>query len=150
MEILPHLWINYYTNNYSCIKEKKIKNIVHLSKISGMFKKLDVEEISIPLDYRDNQTIEEQNNIVYQHLDDVCNYIHEKIMINEKVLLLGYLEKQDIDIFIVAYLMKFGKYKMEDAILSLKTKKNNVFLPKCYFQIALQNFYNDCLNNSLF
>lgn len=140
MEVLPHFWINYYNENLDIIKTKNIKNIIHLSKYEPFIKN-DIEEIRIPLEYNDQQTLEEQNNIMYQHLFDITDYIHEKIMNNQNILLLGYTDKQDIDTIVVAYYIKYGKVNIRDAILFLKSKKDNIFNPKCLFFFSLNKFY---------
>jgi len=147
MEILPHFWIGYYKENLYFIKEKKIKNIIHLSKKEEFIQKFNTEEIKIPIDYTEDNTYEEQNNIIYQHLFDITDYIHNKIINNEKILLLGYEYKQDIDTIIVAYLIRYAKLNIHDSILFLKTKKENLFSPKCLFYFSLNRFYNQLNNN---
>lgn len=142
MEILPYFWIGYYKENLYYIKEKKIENIIHLSKKENFFKINGIEEIIIPIDYTDDNTYEEQNNIIYQHLFDITDYIHSKLINNEKVLLLGYEHKQDIDTIIVSYLIRYGKLNIYDSIYFLRTKKENIFSPKCLFYISLNRFYN--------
>jgi len=143
MEVLPHFWINYYNENYYIIKEKKIKNIIHLSKYEPYIKKMDLDEIRIPLDYNEDESMEKQNIIIYQHLYDVTDYIHNKIINNEKVMLLGKYGTQDLDVFVVAYLIRFAKVNIQSAILFLKSKKKNIFDPKCLFYFALNKFYNE-------
>jgi hypothetical protein len=147
MEILPHFWISYYKENYNIIKEKKIKNVIHLSKYEPFIKKMDLDEIRIPIDYDDEESFEQQNIIIYQHLYDVTDYIHEKIMNNEKVMLLGHCEKQDLDVFVVAYLIRFGKINIQTSTLFLKSKKKDIFEPKCLFYFALNKFYNELNKN---
>jgi hypothetical protein len=142
MEILPHFWIGYYNDDLYFIKEKKIKNIIHLSKKEKFIKILNTEEIVIPIDYNDNDTYEEQNNTMYEHLFDITNYIHDKIINNQKVLLLGYEYKQDIDTIIISYLIRYGKLNIHNSILFLRTKKENIFSPKCLFYLSLNKFYN--------
>ena len=71
MEILPHFWIGYYHNkNIKLIKEKNIKNIIHLSKKENFIKKFNTEEIKIPIDYTEEHTYEEQNNIKFEVVDN--------------------------------------------------------------------------------
>jgi len=147
MEILPHFWISYYNENYSIIKEKRIKNVIHLSKNEKFIKKLDLDEIRIPIDYDEYESMETQNNIIYQHLFDVTDYIHEKIINNENVILFGQYNKQDLDVFIVAYLIRFGKLNIQNSILFLKSKKKDIFDPKCLFFFALNKFYNELNKN---
>lgn len=142
MEILPHFWIGYYKENSNIIiKQKKIKNIIHLSKYETFIKKMDVEEIRVPIDYDDTSSIDEINDIMYQQLYDITDFIHTKIMNNENVLLLGYLNKQDIDVIVIAYFIRYGKININNAILFLKSKKIDIFYPKCLFYHSLNKFY---------
>jgi len=147
MEILPHFWISYYKSNLNIIKKKNIKNIIHLSKTELFIKKTDLEEIRIPIDYDENDSYEEKNNILYQYIFDITDYIHEKIINNENILLLGYEYKQDIDAIIIAYIIRFGKINTNDAIFFLKSKKKYVFDPKCIFYPALNKFYYEINKN---
>lgn len=144
MEILPHFWINYsLTDNLPIIKKKKIKYIVHLFKYSTFFKIKDVEEIRIPIDYKEEDSLEQKNIILYQHLFDITDYIHDKIINNEKILIIGDEEKQDLDCIIIAYFIKYGKMTISESITFLHTKKDNIFLPKIIFFHALNKFYHD-------
>ena len=146
MEILPHFWIGYYKENLHIIKTKKIKNIIHLSKNEPYIKKNDIEQIRVPIDYDENQSLEVQNNIMYQHLYDITDYIHEKIINNSNILLIGYINKQDIDTIVISYFIKFGKLTIRESILFYKSKKEHIFNPKCSFYHALNKFYNNNLN----
>ena len=144
MEILPHFWIGYYHNkNIKLIKEKNIKNIIHLSKNEDYKKNMNLEEIRIPIDYTDDDSYEFINNSLYQHLFDITEYIHEKILNNENILLMGYEDKQDIDSIIIAYFIRYGKLNIHDSIVYLRTKKSNIFYPKCIFYFSLNKFYNE-------
>ena len=141
MEVLPHFWITYYNNNLFIIKKKKINHIIHLSKNESFIKKNNIEELRIPIDYNDSQSYEEQNNIMYQYLFDITDYIHEKILNNENILLIGYEYKQDIETIVVSYYIRFGHLNIRDSIIFLKSKKNDIFEPKCLFYPALNKFY---------
>jgi len=141
MEILPHFWINYYSKNNNFIKEKKISYIIHLSKNESFIKKNYIEEIRIPIDYNEKNNLEEINNIMYQYLFDITDCIHQKILENNNILIIGYNTRQDIETIIVAYLIKYGKLNVNQAILFLKTKKTNSFEPRVNFFHALNRFY---------
>lgn len=143
MEILPHFWISHYGTDVFFIKKKKIKNIIHLSKKEPFLKKNDIEEIRIVIDYKEDDSYEQMNNLMFQQLSDITEYIHDKIINNEKILLIGYHHKQDLDSIIVAYLLKYAKLSIHDAILFLKSKKDDIFSPKCLFYFALNKFYNN-------
>ena len=143
MEILPHLWIGYYSDKFiRLIKEKNIKNIIHLSKNNSFTKIQNIEEIRVPIDYNEDDTYEHMNNMLYQQLFDITDYIHNKIINNQKVLLIGHDYRQDIDSILIAYYMRYGKLTIRDSIIFLKSKKYNIFSPKCLFYDALNRFYN--------
>jgi hypothetical protein len=143
MEVLPHFWVEYYNEKYiEIIKRKNINYIIHLSKNEPFFKN-NIEQIRIVIDYHDSDSYETQNNIMYQYLYDITDNIHDKIINNKKVLLLGYSNKQDIDTIIISYFIRFGKLNIHDSILFLKSKKNDIFNPKCNFYFALNKFYNN-------
>jgi protein-tyrosine phosphatase len=146
MEILPHFWIHYYNNEgkLKIIKNKKINTIIHLSKNNSFLKNnSDIEEIRIPIDYNDSNSYEEQNNIMYQYLFDITDFIHNKITNNEKILLIGEDQKQDLDTIIVAYFIRYGRMTIYNSTIYLKTKKKNVFEPKCLFYASLNKFYEE-------
>jgi hypothetical protein len=147
MEILPHFWIGYYHNFIHMIKEKRIKHILYLSKTEEFIKKKDMEQIRIPIDYDIDSSIEEKNNILYQHLFDITEYIHEKVNMNKNILLLGDQDRQDIDVIICCYFIRYGKISIEDSIQFLKSKKKNIFFPKCFFYSALSQFYERIKKN---
>lgn len=146
MEILPHFWIGYYENDeFSFIQKKGIRCILHISKHIRFFKNSDIEELHAPIDYDDNQdSFEIQNTAMYQQLADITNYIHERIMDNETVLLMCSIGKQDLETILVAYYIRYAKLSIEHAIEFLKTKMENIFYPKCIFYLALKRFKRDC------
>lgn len=142
MEILPRFWICYYNESYiHLLKEKKIRNILHISKKESFTKMEHLEEIRIPINYNEHDSIEHMNNILFQQLFDITEYIHDKLLTNQKILLIGYDDKQDIDNLITAYLIRYGKLTVKDAILFLRSKKKNIFVPKILFYDSLNKFY---------
>jgi hypothetical protein len=147
MEILPHFWITYNKENLHIIKEKKIKNIIHLSKKESFIGLDKLNEIKICIDYNYEQTYEEINTIMYQYLFDITEYIHDKIINNESILLIGLFDKQDVDVIIVAYYIRYGNMTIQDSIRFLKTKKDDIFNPKCLFYSSLNKFYYELNKN---
>ena len=141
MEVLPHFWITYYLKNNNFIKEKKINYIIHLSKHESFIKKNYIEEIRILIDYTEKDNLEDINNIMYQYLFDITDYIHQKILENNNVLIIGYDNKQDIETIVAAYFIKYGKLNINQAVLFLKTKKKDIFEPRVNFFNALNRFY---------
>ena len=143
MEVLPHFWITFYNENLNIIRDKIINTIIHLSKYKEFIKKNNIEELRIPIDYNNEHSYQEQNNIMYQNLFDITNYIHDKIINNNNILLIGEIKKQDIDTIIIAYFIRYGKLNITNSIIFLKTKKDDIFYPKCFFYDALNKFYNE-------
>jgi protein-tyrosine phosphatase len=143
MEILPYFWISNFSDPYlKLIKEKNIKVVIYLSKSNNFLKNENIEQLRIPIEYNENDNYEDINNIMYQQLYDITQFIHEKINNNQKVLLIGIDDKQDIDTIVSAYYIRYGKLTLRDALLFLKSKKKNIFYPKCNFYPALNKFYH--------
>lgn len=143
MEILPHLWVCYYGSDLHFIKEKKIKNIIHFSKKENYVKKIDIDQITVFINYDTDSSYDDINTIMYQYLFDTTDYIHEKIINNETILLMGDELKQDIDTILIAYLIRYGKLTIHDSIICLRSKKDDIFQPKCLFYSSLNKFYNE-------
>ena len=153
MEILPHLWLSDFYNydDAKFLKEKKIKIIINVSKNKNFSKnnnRLDIEEIRIPVEYDEEETsVEEMNRILYEYIYDVTDYMHEKIMSNKNILLIGYQTRQDVDVFMVGYFIRYGKIDIHEGIKYLRSKKDNVMLPKCLFYPCLNKFYYELNKN---
>ena len=138
IEIIPRLYISYFKSNI--IKNKKFDTIIYLSKNEPFLEKIQTEQIRIPVEYNDSFSLEEKNNEIYQYLFDVTDFIHEKINNNKYILLLGNENNQDLETFITAYYIRYGKINIEDSIRYLKSKMENIFYPKCLFYFALKKF----------
>jgi hypothetical protein len=147
MEIIPHFWITYNKENLHIIKEKKIKNIIHFSKTESFLGLSGVNEIKIFIDYNYEQTYDEINTIMYQYIFDTTEYIHDKLMNNENILLIGLYDRQDIDVIIVAYYIRYANLTIQEAVRFLKSKKDDIFNPKCLFYYSLNKFYNELNKN---
>ena len=146
MEILPHFWISNNLKNINFINRKNIKVIIILSKFKKFLKNFNEEQIRIPLENFIN--IDSRNNIVYQHLFDVSSFINQKINENKKILLVGNeYDPNIINIFILSYVIRYGKLKPEYAYFFLKSKLNNIDEPLNISYPILYKFYNYLNNN---
>jgi hypothetical protein len=146
MEVLPNLYVSTYDTymDERVIKQKKIKVIIHVSKKKRFLEKDKIEEIRVPIDYDENDYDLMQINLdLYNYLYDIVNFIHEKLHENKSVLLLGYSHKQEVDIIVASYYIRFGKVTPKLAMYYLKTKKKNLFLPECLYEYSLERFYED-------
>ena len=143
MEILPHFWISNTIKNNSYLKSKEIKNIIFLSNNEQFIKNYHEEQIRINLeDLTDD--IKQRNIILYQNLFDVTYYIHEQLNKNNNVLLIGNEDDEQIlDIFILAYFMRYGKTTLEYALSFLFSKKKNCLQPKFYYKNCLLKFQEE-------
>ena len=104
-----------------------------MSKNESFLKCKEIEQIRIPIDYKDDFSIDDKNTVLYQHLFDVTDFIHEKIISNKNILLLGYDNTQDLDTIITAYFIRFGKLTIVESIRFLKSKKNMYLNRNVYF-----------------
>ncbi len=146
MEVLPNLFICSYDQYYdeNIIKKKKIKVIIHVSKRKKFLGKEKIEEIRIPIEFdEDDYDLLQINLDLYNYMHDTIEYIYEKLHENKPVLLLGYSHRQEVDILIAGYYIRFGKVTPKLAMHYIRTKKRNVFLPECYYEYCLDKYYED-------
>ncbi len=146
MEVLPHFYISPYDliDESNFIHKKKIKHIIHISKKKKFYNLDKIEEIRIPIEYdEDNYSLEYINLDLYNYLHDTIDYIHEKLRENHSVLVVGYGYRQEIDIVAISYYMKYGRVTPQLGLFFLKTKKRNLFVPECVYEICLEKFYED-------
>ncbi len=146
MEVLPNLYVSTYDTYMDdrVIKQKKIKVIIHVSKRKRFLDKDKIEEIRVPIEFDENEYDLMQINLdLYNYLYDIVNFIYEKLHENKAVLLLGFSHKQEVDIIIASYYIRFGKVTPKLAMYYLKTKKKNLFLPECLYEYCLERFYED-------
>ena len=146
MEIIPHFWVADFENydNISFLKEKKIKCIINISKyknFSTSNAKQSIDEIRIPIDYEENDNQNLINSMLYDHLFDITEYIHDKVINSKNILLVGYSTKEDIDAIITAYFIRYAKVDVKEALKYVKSKRENAFLYNILFYPALNKFY---------
>jgi hypothetical protein len=146
MEIIPHLWIADFENydDKTFLKEKKITTIINLSKYKNFSNtKLSIDEIRIPIEYNEEiDSIEKINMLLYEHLFDITEYIHERVINMKNILLVGYSSKEDINAVICAYFIRYAKIDVKEAIKYVKSKIDNSYLNKILYYQALNKFYN--------
>ncbi len=151
MEVYPHLYTSTYDvyKEQNIIKNKKIKIIIHVSKTKKFVAKDDIEEIRLPIQFNDDDFDFEHINLeLYNYIHDIIEYIYTKLKENKNILLLGFGHKQEVDVLVAAFYMKYGKVTPQLAIYYLKTKKNNIFLPECYYEKCLEHYYQHLLNEN--
>ncbi len=156
MEVYPHLYTSTYDvyKELNIIKNKKIKIIIHVSKSKKFVAKDVIEEIRLPIEFNDDDFDFEHINLeLYNYIHDIIEFIYTKLKENKNVLLLGFKHKQEVDVLVAAFYIKYGKVTPQLAIYYLRTKKTNIFLPECYYDKCLDYYYqhvskqNEELNN---
>ena len=106
-----------------------------------------MNEINIHINYSNEQNYDQMNNTMYDYLFDITEYIHNKIINNESIILITSHNKQDIDVILIAYYIRYGNLTIHESVKFLKTKKDDIFNPKCLFYSALNKFYYELNKN---
>lgn len=143
-EVYPHLFTSTYENykDLNIIKNKKIKLIIHVSKNKKFVGTDKIEEIRLPIEFdEDNFDFEHINLELYNYIPDMIEYIYKNLKNNRNVLLLGYSHKQEVDILVCGFYMRYGNVTPQLSIYYLKSKKQNIFLPECYYESCLEHYY---------
>jgi hypothetical protein len=146
MEVYPNFYIANYENyvEENVIKSKKIKVVIHVGKRKKFIGKEKLEEIRVPIEFNeDDYDLLQINLDLYNYMHDTIEYIHEHLKNNRPVLLLGYGYKQEVDVMVCSFYMRYGKVPPKLAMYYLKTKKKNVFLPECLYEYCLEKYYEE-------
>jgi hypothetical protein len=143
IEYLPHLWVSeYYTFKPSSLSSKKIQLILHLSSHLDFYK-TNIEQIRIPMDKNDS-SLEEKNALMYNHMFDVTDLIHQKIMQTSPVLILSNSIQKDV--FASAYFIRFAKVLPREAMDFIQSKKKELSMEIIEYNNCLNKFYYQLRN----
>ena len=125
------------------INEKRVKFIINLSSSSLVtkYKLHNVNELNIPIDYRDDDDIMYINNVVYDYIYDIIENIHENLLNNHVVLLIGHNYRDDVNVITCSYFIKYGMVDVSEAVKYLQSKKSNVFIRRNNFEYCLSKVY---------
>jgi len=169
IEYLPHLWVSeYYTFDFSFLSSKKIHLILHLSDAFDFYK-TEIEQIRIPLEKSnvssdrvsldrvssdrvssvsldrvssvssDNVSIEEKNALMYNHLFDVTDLIHQRITQTNPVLILSNGIQKEL--FVASYFIRFAKVLPRESLEYIQSKKKDLSLEIIEYNNCLNKFY---------
>jgi len=157
IEYLPHLWVSeYYTFDFSFLSSKKIHLILHLSNVLDFYK-TEIEQIRIPLEKSnvssvslvssvssdrvssDNVSIEEKNALMYNHLFDVTDLIHQRITQTNPVLILSNGIQKEV--FVASYFIRFAKVLPRESLEYIQSKKKDLSLEIIEYNNCLNKFY---------
>ena len=143
-EIIPNLWIsNLQTaNDLIQVSSKNIKVIVNCSKNYNTC--IVDSTYRVPVSASSGETFHECE-LLYKYLDSAVNFIHTKLMNKNRVLVCCPTGKQQSATVIAAYMMKYGKIKLNISCNYLYSKKKDVFKPEFIFSNSLE-MYQKYLN----
>lgn len=137
VEILPNLYLGD-------IESVKYRHKLNISTIINCVK--DLEFLGSFTDYVYNlkKNIEKYEIIqMYQYLVESTSFIHKNIMDDKSVLVFCESGNQKASTVIAAYIIRYGKISMDEAINSVRSKNSTSFYPNIDYYSALQLVYND-------
>lgn len=125
---------NQFINNFklviNCSKDLPFNNNINKN----------IQKIRISI----NDDLTNQSNIqLYNYLNYITNIIHQNIKNNNKIFIYCYAGKQRSPSIIAAYLIKYYKFGINEAINYINKKKKNTFKPKPNFYNSLNKFQFD-------
>ena len=138
-EILPNLFLS----SFGDILDENSSNffIVNCTKNLPM-----ISNNNIRLSIDDNET-KKSMDIMYNSFEKICDRIDIELSNNNKVIVHCLAGIQRSPTIICAYLMIKKQYQLQDAILYIKSKKNNIFFCKINFMASLQKLQLKIINN---
>ena len=77
---------------------------------------------------------------MYEYLNETSEFINKKLLNNNSVLVVCENGNQKSASIIAAYLMKYGKISLKQAILGMRTKHKTVFYPTIHYLNSLEMF----------
>lgn len=140
-EILPNLWIGncIVAKNKYFFESNQIQISINCTKDTV---ENSISKKTLTLSVSDSLQKEDITKM-YRLLDSTCDYIYSSLMANYGVMVFCYAGKQRSATVIVAYLIKYGKMSLRDAINAVKSKRSSIFTPGINFQEALVKFEKD-------
>ena len=146
-EILSGIWISNKNDiNKEFIKNKNINLIINCSKEIYTKNNLNIEEIKIPLEsINQNNNIEKLNMIFYDYIFDTINFIHNN-KLNKNILIYSTNNVQRPISIIISYIIYNTKLKPLEILLFIKSKCNQVLLPKPIYLSSFDKIYEKSKN----
>ena len=125
-EVISDLWIYKY---------KEIKGITNVYLI----------DCFNDLNFLTNEPSRRKYELVtlYKYIIDKISIIDSKLKNNKTVIVACKTCKQLSPLLVACYLVKYGNMEIMDALMCIKSKKNNVFEEKVMFSNILDKIYSD-------
>ena len=141
-EILSGIWISNKNDiNKEFLISKNINLIINCSKEIYTKNNLNIEEIKIPLEsIIVNNNIEKLNMIFYDYIFDTLNFIHTH-KLNKNILIYSTHNVQRPISIIISYLIYNTKLKPLEILLFVKSKCNQILVPKPIYLSSFEKIY---------
>ena len=136
VEIIPDLWLG---NDQSALNTQD-DNFVYINCSN------DLSFLGRAQQYN----IEIKNNLekyeilkMYQYLNETVEFIYKNLINLKPVLVHCETGTQKSATVVAAYLIKYGKMNIEQAVKLIKTKKIDCFSPDIHYFFSLEKYYKN-------
>lgn len=138
-EILPGLWIGDHlaAADVRWLKEKRITAVINCTRSQGFAQGANLKQaIRVPV--RDNLDPTEIKKM-RKYLGPVVEKLREWLPYHN-ILVHCYAGRQRSTAVVIAYLIRYGGFELDEVIELLQTKRSMVCQPHCNFYDALVDF----------
>ena len=137
-QIIHHIWLGDIrcAKNKHFFDENNIQVVINCSKDIPFYSNY-TENVRISI--HDNLENVEINRL-YEYIPKAVEFIHKKILESKNILIHCYAGRQRSASIVVAYLMRYGKLTLKDAILAVQSKRAVAFTPGVNFDKALMKY----------
>ena len=139
IEIIPNLWLGDDKSVFENMSTYKNLDFVFVNCNK------DLEFLYKSKKYKDGQmklNLEKYELIrFYKYLNDIVIFIYDNIKNNKSVIVHCNDGNQKSPTIVAAYLIKYGKMTIEQAIKLIRTKKNDCFFPNVDYFYSLMFLY---------
>ena len=138
-EIIEHLYLanEKSIKNKELLREYNIKAILNSAKEIPCYFEEDIEYFHIPVLDSDDM---EENNKFFKYLEHATHYIKHYLDQNVNVVVHCKQAIQRSPAVIAAYLIKYFKLSMKEAMEFIKTKRPEAFFYQSNFESALTSW----------
>lgn len=124
VEILPNMWLGniYAALNVEFLKDNKISCIINCTDSCPFTEDITCKKIRIPI--KDNGK-EEEIHKMYTVLDKATTLVYD-LLHKHRILIHCYAGKQRSVAVVLAFLMKYANFTLQEAIDVLRKKKSRI------------------------
>jgi len=139
VEIIPNLWLG----DIDSLKN----NTIEINNIINCHKNLHFLGNYQNYRFETHTNIEKYEIIkMYEYLNETVDYIYNNIIKNKTILVVCENANQKSASVVCAYLIKYGKMSLINAIKSIRSKQSTAFYPKIIYSNSLEMFESNFLS----